>query len=349
MKLETEKIPYKQLTHEVIAPTNGRSAALTILGTLFLLFLINWGVIWLGRTYPDNRGYWLVRQKWELLYRLDEPVDWLILGDSSGNQGVVPEVLEGRLGGTAVNLNTVGAMGATDDAWMLEEYISRFGPPPQVLIVHTYDAWPRNVAPIFLAKTPLPWGSWQNVYTPPVLMTGQEKLNVWLTRYFPLYADNVTLGKLIRGWIFDQTPIFQTRFHLQENGYMPLAAPPASPYIDTDLQDHFGRVANKFSLSQSNRQALAQLVALADTNKIEMYIAFGPLYGELVKDERFQAYYLAERAALQAITDQSTHVHLLETLATFPADQMENVDHLIFEAAKVYTGMLADEIEEIRP
>ncbi|GJM40176.1 MAG: hypothetical protein DHS20C20_04580 [Ardenticatenaceae bacterium] len=329
---------------------NGRSAALTVGGTIFLLILINWGVMWMDRNYPENRGYWLVRQKWELLNQLSEPVDWLILGDSTGNQGLVPEVLTERLGGTAVNLNTVGGMGAVDDAWMLAEYIDRFGPPPQVLIVHTYDVWPRRVAPVFLAKTPLPWGAWQDEYIPSVILDGEEKRDVWLTRYFPLYANNTTLGRAIRRWIYEGTPILQKRFQLQPNGYMPLAAVPESSNIERDLQDHLHRInANAFSLSESNREALNQLVALAETHEIEIFLAFGPLYEKLAADENFQAYYAAERAEIEQITNLSAYVHLLETTAVFPADKMENVDHLIFEAAQIYTGMLSEEIREKRP
>ncbi|WP_420644534.1 hypothetical protein [Candidatus Leptofilum sp.] len=64
---------------------------------------------------------------------------------------------------------------------------------------------------------------------------------------------------------------------------------------------------------------------------------------------QIQLYFQQVRAELQAFADESEQLHLLETLAAFPANQMENVDHLIFEAAKTYTGIIAAEIEEKRP
>ena len=350
MKLESENPPYKQLTHEVIKPISRRSVAFTIGGTVLFLALLNWGVLWLEETYPYNRGYWLVNQKWEMLHTLVEPVDWLILGDSTGNQGIVPDVLEERFGGTAVNLNTVGNMGALDDVWMLEEYISRFGPPSNVLIVHSYDIWSRDVEPIYLAKTPLPWNSWQQTYAPVLSLTSQEEFNAWLARFVPLYADNISLGLLIRERVYLQKPVLAERYHLQPDGFMKVETAAGSAEIELDLQQHLIFVAEqKFELSEINQRVLSQLIFLAEENDIEVYLAFGPVYEALAQDDQFQTYFEDVRTELQSVAAQSEQLHLLGLRAVFPANQMENVDHLIFDAAKIYTNMIVDEIEKERP
>ena len=349
MKLETETTPYEQLTREVIQPINGRSTAITIGGTIFFLFLANWAVLWLAEAYPYNRGYWLVQQKWELLQELSAPVDWLIVGDSTGNQGLVPDVLEARLGGTAVNLNTVGNMGAVDDVWMLQAYIERFGPPAHVLIIHSYDIWHRDVESVFVAKTPLPWSSWQNTYVPPLILTAQEQRNVWLARYLPLYADNLTLGSLIRDRLFLQRPIFQKRFSLQVDGFMPLGSVPTSAQVSGDVQRHLSFVANNtFVMADMNQQALAHFINLAETYDIDVYLAFGPINEALGMEELFQTYLEQVRTGLEAFADQSDALYLLETTAMFPADQMENADHVILEAAIIYTELIATEIEALQ-
>lgn len=346
MELKTETPPYKQLTHEMIQPTNGRAAAFTILGTLFFVLVANWIVMWLAENYPYNRGYWLVEQKWERLNELNSPVDWLVVGDSTGNQGLVPEVLTERLGGTAVNLNTVGSMGALDDVWMLEAYIERFGAPEQVLIIHSYDAWHRDVDPVFVAKTPLPWNSWQTQFTPPLPLTGQETLNLWLARYFPLYADNVSLGRIIEERVFLQRPILQKRYALQEDGFMLLDAVPESAQFDKDVEGHIRFVSNtEFVMSNVNRQALEQAILLAEAHNIEIYLAFGPLFEGLVQNEQFQRYLTQVRMELQAVAARSDNLYLLGETAVFPAEQMENADHVILEAAIIYTNFIADEIE----
>lgn len=348
MKLVTETPPYRQLTHEVIRPINGRSVTFTLMGTLMLLFLANWAVLWLSQAYPYNRGYWVVQQKWELLQNLTAPVDWLIVGDSTGNQGLVPDVFEERLGGTAVNLSTEGGMVALDDVWLLEDYIEKFGPPAHVLIIHSYDAWHRDVETIYIAKTPLSWNSWQNAYIPSLSLTAQESFNVWLARYVPLYADNVSLGKLIRQRIYGW-PIFERRYKLQEDGFMPLESVPNSAFVYEDLETHLNFVANSsFVMSDVNRQALAQLKFLAETYHIEMYLAFGPMYEGLAEEEAFKAYFNLVQTELQSFADQSENVHLLPTTAVFPADQLENVDHVILDAARLYTNLIASDIEKLQ-
>jgi hypothetical protein len=349
MRLETETIPYKQLTHEVIQPIKGRATAITIIGTIIFLFLANWAVLWLGQAYPYNRGYWLVQQKWELLQGLSAPVDWLIVGDSTGNQGLVPDVMEARLGGTAVNLNTVGNMGALDDVWMLEAHIEEFGPPAHVLVIHAYDIWSRDITSAFVAKAPLAWNSWQDSFLPPLSATPLEKLNLWLARYVPLYADNLSLDRLIQDRVFLQRPIFRQRFSMQDDGFMSLVTAPSSSRVQEDGQKHLDFVThNSFVMSDINQQALAQLVTLAEAHQIEVYLAFGPIYEGVAQEEAFQTYVAQVRAGLQTFADQSEHVHVLATTAVFPANQMENADHVILEAAEVYTNLIASEIEQIQ-
>ncbi len=90
------------------------------------------------------------------------------------------------------------------------------------------------------------------------------------------------------------------------------------------------------------------LIYLAETHNIEVYLASGPIFEEVAADEAFQIYYGQVRTELQTFADRSEKLHLLPILATFPADQMENVDHVIFEAAKTYTGLIASAIEEVQ-
>jgi len=146
-----------------------------------------------------------------------------------------------------------------------------------------------------------------------------------------------------------QRPIFEQRFSLQEDGFMSLATSPSSSRVERDMGRHLEFIkANTFVLSEINQQALTQFIALAEAHHIEVYLAFGPMYEGLAQAELFQTYLGQVRADLQLFADQSEHVHLLATTAVFPANQMENVDHVILEAAEIYTNMIASEIETIQ-
>ena len=51
--------------------------------------------------------------------------------------------------------------------------------------------------------------------------------------------------------------------------------------------------------------------------------------------------------SLRSYANQSDYVHFLDTTAVFPADKMENVDHVIEEAAVEYSKIIADAIKEL--
>ena len=142
--------------------------------TIVVILLLNLLAIWVVQRYSPNRGYRLVREKWTLLLNLKEPVEWLVLGDSSGNQAVDPALLDARLGGRSLNLCTTGNALVLGDLWMLETYLRRFGPPRGVVLVHTYDLWGRDKNSNTVADVPLPWGYWTEREHP--LHLGTEEL-----------------------------------------------------------------------------------------------------------------------------------------------------------------------------
>src|SRR5438128_2449200 len=130
-----------RLPVEIAGPSTARRLIGTIGGVLALVALANTAALFVLSRHPVNHGYKVIGAKWELLREQERPVDWLVLGDSSGNQGVVPAVLSERLGGSSLNLCTVGDLLAVNDAWMLETYIGTVGAPRKVLMVHAYDIW----------------------------------------------------------------------------------------------------------------------------------------------------------------------------------------------------------------
>lgn len=51
---------------------------------------------------------------------------------------------------------------------------------------------------------------------------------------------------------------------------------------------------------------------------------------------------------LRQFDEESDRLHYLEVTAVFPADEMENVDHVIDAAAVKYTKMLAAAIDQTK-
>jgi hypothetical protein len=330
----------KNLPKEAMPPCTGRSFLAVIAWSLIIVTAVNVVAWWyLGRFTP-NTGYLLIRAKWEMLTNLKKPVDLLILGDSSGNQGVDPDVLRDSLDVSSVNLCTIGDALVLNDVWMLEEYLARYGSPKGVLIVHSYDMWSRDMNISVLSKIPGDW--WHR--KPELSLSFKDRIRVYLNRYAPLYAETASLGWLIQHpWA-----AFQSTVPLRPDGFMvePTAAP-AQVEIDADVHRQFVRQQSSV-LSGVNRAALKRIMALAAENRFDIYLAGGPIHDSLAADAAFQAYYMVVQDTLGAMASSSSRVSILQkSPLTFPAGQMQSADHVAYPGAVLFTAQLAHFIKSL--
>ncbi len=334
---------YRQLTPEVVGTSRGHSPLIDILGVIFLVFLMNWAALWYVDRFPQNRAYWLIKEKWRLLHTLKASVEWVVLGDSSGNQGVIPEQLTARLGGRSINLCTIGPMGLLNDAWMLETCIKKYGPPKNVIIVHAYDVWHRKKPkPILISRIPLPWGFWDMMHPGPELDV-HDKMDMFLSRYFPLYVEHSALRKVMR----NPRNLFKNDFVLTASGYMPCEK--SNPQkVRADTKSHLKFVAeNKAAISRMNQEALSRIITLAESHGIRVFFVNSPLYEGLFMEKGIQKYLADLQTILKKYTDDKRYVYYLGDVATFPSGQMESVDHVTDSAAKMYTMAIADKVTKI--
>jgi hypothetical protein len=329
-----------QSTVEVSGITGARGIVVAVLGTLLVVLLTNAAAVWLLRHSEND----LIIRKWNLLLNMQAPVDWLILGDSAGNQGVVPRVLAEQFNTTAINLATHGGMGALDDAWMLGKYIEQFGPPESVLIVHTYDSWHLAGNPSSWAKVPFEWGFWGRV-DPPVKPGRKQRQQMFLERYAPLYFRAKSLSR------FAKPPLrtWNDSKRFQQDGLMVTHEPdPVFVQYNSKLEQHFVK-DRKFQLHPLNRHALQTIRLLAEKHGFDVFIANAPLYDKLAEDSGFQAYFAQVVAELDKIVSKSDRLYFIaREPMTFEDDKLQSVDHLIYPAALVYTQVLVSEIETLR-
>ena len=343
MTARQSKLPYEVIKRspKII------SILLTLLCPWLVFALANLGANLYLKNFPQNRGYWLIQQKWSLLKGLKQPVDWLVLGDSSCNQGVIPEVLEAEFSAKAINLCTIGDSLVLNDAWMLSKYIKEHGAPKNVLIVHVYDIWQREILWSVTSQTPLKWGYWNNL-EPKIDISLQQQKDIFLNRYVPLYSQNTSLQKIIR----DSDRLFQDRgYELTATGFMPV--PEANSWnVENDAQGHIRSTTERenYSLSATNQNSMDAIIKLAEEHNINVYLANSPLYAELYQNPNFRAYYDRVQNELEQISNTSPKVQrILTTPMTFTKEEMENVDHVITTAAESYTKQLAKEIKELSP
>ena len=323
-----------------------RHILLTLLCPWLLFGLTNWGANLYLKNFPQNRGYWLIQQKWSLLKSLKQPVDWLVLGDSSCNQGIIPNVLEQELSGKAINLCTIGDSLVLNDAWMLSKHIKEYGAPKNIILVRVYDVWQREINWNVTSQTPLAWGYWNNL-EPKVAVSFQQQKEIFLNRYIPLYSQNTSLKKVIE----ESDRAFEKRYQLAQKGFM--AVEKANSWeVEEDTKRHIKDTKDKtdYSFSQTNQQAIASIIKLAEEHDINIYIANSPLYKGLYQNPDFRAYYDGVQRELNKISDRSNKVKRIFPIPmTFSKDQMDNADHVITSAAEEYTKQLAKEIKQTSP
>lgn len=296
----------------------------TLALTAALLVLFNLlAALFLDR-HTSNLGYFVVREKWKLLLGLERPVDWLILGDSSGNQAVRPDLFETGMGVKALNLCTVGGGTLVNDAWMLESYVRRLGPPKRVVLVHVYDVWHRRPNSLVFAQIPL-GGAQLARLSPDPGFTGKEQAYFALSRYLPLYFENTSLADAaMYPWKAGQTS------SLSADGFMEvLEAAPERVVADQARHLEFVR-AHPFEVSPTNRAALERILALADQHQFDVVFVHSPIYDGLYAEKDFRAYFDRADQMLAELAAAHPRFHvLLEAPQTFPKEQMENTDHVV--------------------
>ncbi|MCW5800883.1 MAG: hypothetical protein KIT31_00610 [Deltaproteobacteria bacterium] len=308
--------------------------AFVVLANLILLALLTWR--------PVNRGTWLVREKWELLDRT-EPVETLLLGDSSCNQGIRPDVLDAKLATRSLNLCTVGNALVLNDAWMLGEYIARHGAPRRVVIVHVTNAWSRELdysSLHLLAKIPRGLGFWREL-DPSLELSTSEIEDVISSRYLPLHSESTS----VLTWLTSPREAMATRFTLERGGFM--LVPDANPKrVAASKRGYLRELrAIKQPLSAINHRALLAIDGLARRHGFPVVILPSPYFTELWLEPDMQRHLATLRDKLHRTVGPGSPVRVVDgPPLTFPADQMENADHVVGDAARVYSEWIAEQL-----
>lgn len=333
---------HTQPVQEIVQPSSRRIVYTTLLTAMLIMFLLNTIAGLVLERFSDNRGYALIQKKWELLFDLKESVDILILGDSSCNQGVDPDLFLSREGKKALNLCTIGDLLALNDYWMLDYYVNRFGPPDSVILVHVYDMWHRGLSPALLAQLPLDWNFWKRYYTP-LDLSWKQIAKFVVGRYVPLFAENWALSRMIM-YPWRVKPI---ELSLKSTSGFSATEKPDPEGVVNDTLRHVRFVSkHKFAPSKENQAALKNLVGLASRHGFNLYLANSPMYIELFNDPRLRAYLDEVNHFLGQVAKRNKNIcHLFAQPVTFSSFEMENADHLTFLAAESYTQRILDEMK----
>jgi hypothetical protein len=313
------------------------------LGLVVVVFLCNAAAFFYLEHYTSQWGNYLHWRKWELLFDTNRPVDWLVLGDSSGSLGVVAEDLGLALDGYALNLCTTAGGTLLDDLWLLDSYIRRHGKPQNVVIVHTFSAWNKMPNIEAVARAPLFWLWRQDIRPSPFIGLGTANIFAFVMKYFPLYNRSAALADiLLYPWRHDW-------FHqgLEERfssaGTLSIAASNPEAVLEQTKQLLRSYSGSPRKAAAFNLDCFRRIISLAEKHDFPVYIANGPLFERLAHNRAIRSQMTDLRRSLATLIPPYAPVQMILTQAPpFPlASLADNVDHLIPPAAKHYTALLA--------
>ncbi len=314
------------------------------IGAIAIAAAVNLAAAELLRAHPQNLGYLTVRDAWDRVLGLDEPPEWLVLGDSGCGHAVVPELLEADLGGSVVEACTLGDMGLIDDAWMLGRLIERRGPPGNVVIVHVYDVWQRALPPPgLLAQVPMRPGYWLRL-DPSLGLGARGSLDVVAARYLPLVGERRSLKSLARGTLSSTT----RPQDIPAGGGQEPSTDTAAVIRDFRRHREFA-ASTAFAISSVNLQGLNYIAEMADAHGFHVYIANAPLWDGLAADSAFVRYNGSVQDLLRSFAGERPAVtHRGRTDAFELGAMTRTVDHVRPGPAAVYSRGIAEWIALVR-
>ena len=327
------------LPAEHVRPVSRSTLTITILAVLLSSVVLNETVKSLLHHYPglNNTTYEAFWEQWRRLTILSEPVDTVILGDSSGRHGVDPEILDDVLGGYSLNFCTMGNAAIINPAWQLETYLARYGAPRRVILVAVHDVWKRELLLPLIPRIPLPWGFWEHLRASWPL--GRDELrDVFLARYVPIYSQDKTVTELL----VHPRRVRDGRLWFSPRGFSPLLRADPENAVSDGASHLRWTVPGGWHISEQSRIGLMAMIAMADEFDFDLYVANSPQLAGMLDDPAFGRYYAKEQQVLGDLVASSPRAHLiLSPPAEYPPELMQNSDHIAIGAVADFTRRLA--------
>jgi len=345
-------------------PVTWRKTAISFALALGLLALGNA----LASRFGTNSGFNLVNRKWLDLMAMERPADWLVLGDSYGLYGVMPSVVEERLGGECRNFASHAGLLMFGDSQMLDMHIQRVGPPRQVIIVTAPTTWQKPIqegVPQTMSKTPLPWGFWREL-EPGFSFSPARWWEMVLGRYAPLYSSNTTIGNLVQRLPARFLPKRAAAGAEATPEPAPLPPDLQAPQADQDKGWQAGEIRtldevlktaewlepktdNGFSVSAINKRVVESVARMAAEHHFEVYFANGPVMQPAV-DRSPQVRRFLEQLdqELPAWLDSFPNCHYLRGVLLLPPDCCVDYGHVNPRGARAYSAALTAAVAQQR-
>ena len=273
-------------------PQGKTGVAVSLSVALLFVFMVNLVAYSYLRIQPPNTE--MPQTKWGWAFRpvpdfvginqLKSPVDTLLLGDSTCDKNLPAGAFADRLGGSAINLGNINESSFLTDAWMLGDYVNRFGPPRNVLISRSSPwGYVRQHDIEFMSAIPLAWGYWNQLGAVPDWKPGELR-NLFITRYGVLYSNaDILKDRLVKIWTIFNYPIHPVQ---PSREYTRGSHDPQGPF---DINKHLPNFYyDQFNPNLDTTIALRYMSNLARAKHFQLYFAFQPEWDQALLIRRSQ-------------------------------------------------------------
>jgi len=292
---------------------------------------------------PERSGARQITVQWHGLIDLQAPVDTIILGDSVAEVDLLTGPIADRLGGSVINLGNIDGSSLLMDAWMLQYYLNKFGPPRNVILLRSCLSYELEHNLEFMSVVPLEWGYWDRLGPAPAWKDGEER-SLYVSKNCVLYSDSDILASRL---IHPQYLFSQPYRKVAPSRYYSWGQTDPSEF-DSIRGERPAWLYGPFSPSSDSLNALKAMSDQARRLQFQLYIPTGPEWDEAYKDPDRQAKLSAMQQWLTQFTDPQ-YVHLvLSAPMVFQEDQMQNADHLRPSSVGQYTEAIVADIVSIQ-
>lgn len=290
--------------------------------------------------YIEQYDLTRITSKWSLLYRQQEPVDVLILGDSVALSGINPDKIELETGLKALNLALNGRWVYEHDIWALEYYIDQFGPPKFIIWGHTYEvpAMKFNAVERFTSSTYPYEFAMSSQYLQPTV-TDQENNTIRIGRLFPLYFRDKTTETIVSTLLALKNPI-----KAWDSDYKGFSQhdPTDTEVVEKRIQQETKNLRERYDVHKLNRITLDALFNMVEQYEIPTYAVITPVHHTIGLNEKFVDAIKAQRRYLYEQSRQFDMVFYNPEIPIFDTEFMFDGHHLNVNGAEIYTQYLTD-------
>jgi hypothetical protein len=270
-------------------------------------------------------------------------VDTIILGDSTAGVNLVTGPIADRLGGNAINLGNNALSSLLMDAWMLNYYIERFGPPRNVIVMRSCNSYEKEHNLEFMSVVPLEWGYWDRLGVAPV-WKDDEELSLFISKYGVMYSMSDILAYRLTHPL---DLLSQPYTKKTPDPYYFMGITTASEFANftREKQPSF---YGPFNPSSDTENAVTAMSEEAKALGFQLYFVLAPEWDEAYQDPDRQAKVSGMVEWLGKFVD-SQYVHVCpNTPMSFPEDQMQSPNHLRPGPERRFTEAVVDEIVTVQ-